>query len=133
MWSTDLAPAARGAPRYDDLRFLRGVIEVSRQATETARRILTLREEHRRAITEHLGRTAANGYRVLEHLYEHPIVSVNEAQELIGTTYQAANELVSKFVDTGILTEITGQSRNRRFMYQSYINLFHDDEAEDEV
>lgn len=48
------------------------------------------------------------------------------------TTYQAANELVAKFVDIGVLTEITGQSRNRRFMYRGYINLFHEDQAETE-
>jgi Fic family protein len=110
--------------------FLRGVVEVSGQATETARRILSLREEHRHAITENLGRAAGNGYCVLEHLYEHPIVSVNEVQELIGTTYPAANDLVSRFVDNGILNEITGQTRNRKFMYQSYIKLFHDTEPE---
>lgn len=63
----------------------------------------------------------------LEHLYEHPILSVNEVQQLIGTTYQSANDLVSKFVQGKILEEITGQSRNRKFMYQSYINLFRDE------
>lgn len=107
--------------------FLRGVIEVSNQATETARNILSLRETHRLAITEHLGRAAGNGHRVLEHLYEHPIVSVNEVQEVTGTTYAAANNLVSEFSSIGILEEITGQARNRKFMYRSYINLFHDD------
>lgn len=107
--------------------FLYGVVEVSKQATEMARRILTLRESHRLIITEQFGRAAGNGHRVLEHLYEHPIVSVNEVQELIGTTYQAANELVSKFVANKILEEITGQARNRKFKYQSYINLFRDD------
>lgn len=110
--------------------FLRGVVEVSKQATDTARHILTLREAHRLAITEHLGRAAGNGHRVLEHLYEHPIVSVNDVQEVIGTTYAAANSLVSEFTWTGILEEITGQTRNRRFMYRSYINLFHDEESE---
>lgn len=113
--------------------FLHGVIVVSRQATETARRILMLRESHRVTITEQFGRAAGNGHRVLEHLYEHPIVSVSEVQELIGTTYQAANELVSKFVDNKILDEITGQARNRKFMYQSYINLFRDDAEEIET
>ncbi|QDU15114.1 Adenosine monophosphate-protein transferase SoFic [Gimesia maris] len=112
--------------------FLKGVIEVSRQATETARRILQLREDHRQTITEQFGRVAGNGHRVLEHLYQHPIVSVNEVQELIGTTYQAANELVSKFVDNHILAETTGQSRNRKFMYRSFISLFHDELAEDD-
>ena len=110
--------------------FLRGVVEVSKQATETTRRILMLREDHRRVITEQLGRTAANGYRVLEHLYKHPIVSVGDVQELIDTTYQAANELVSRFVASGILTEITGQARNRRYMYRQYIDLFHEADAD---
>ena len=110
--------------------FLQGVVDVSGQATETARRILSLREQHRLAITDSLGRAAANGHRVLEYLYQHPILSVKEVQELIGTSYPAANELVSKFVESNILTEITGQSRNRRFMYRSYIDLFHDGEEE---
>lgn len=112
--------------------FLQGVIEVSKQATETARRVLTLREEHRSTITENFGRAAANGHRVLEHLYLHPIVSVVEVQELIGTTYPAANELVSRLEVHGILKEITGQVRNRKFTYQSYINLFRDGESESE-
>lgn len=107
--------------------FLRGVIEVSKQATETARRILLLRETHRSKITDAFGRAAGNGHRVLEQLYKHPVVSVNEVQEQIGTTYTAANDLVSKFASSGILHEVTGQARNRKFMYQSYIDLFRED------
>src|SRR5581483_4764134 len=38
--------------------FLRGVAEVSIEAAETARKILELRERHRKSITEHLGRAA---------------------------------------------------------------------------
>ena len=110
--------------------FLRGIVDVSLQATDTARRILTMREEHRHAITENFGRAAGNGHRVLEYLYECPIVSVSNVQDLIGTTYAAANNLVARMVDNGILQEYTKQTRNRRFMYQSYINLFHDTESE---
>ncbi len=106
--------------------FLRGVAEVSAQATETARRILALREAHRALITEHFGRAAGNGHRLLEYLYEHPIVSVNDVQELTGTSYQAANTLVSNMETHGVLTEFTGQSRNRRFRYEDYIRLFAD-------
>ena len=108
-------------------------MEVSRQATDTARRILALREEHRRAIAEHFGRTGGNGHRVLEYLYEHPIISVKEVEDLIGTTYPAANDLVARMVDVDVLREITGRTRNRRFMYQSYIALFHDSESEGET
>ena len=112
--------------------FLRGVIEVSKQATETARRILQLRENHRQAITEALPRTAANGHKLLEHLYEKPIVSVNDVQELIGTAYPAANDLVTRFNELEILHEFTGQARNRKFNYQGFVQLFNDNEEAEE-
>lgn len=108
--------------------FMRGVVEVSAQATETARRILALRENHRALITEHLGRASGNGHRLLEWLYERPIVSVNEVRGLIGTSYPAANQLVSRMEEHGILREITGQRRNRRFRYEDYVQLFADAE-----
>lgn len=106
--------------------FLTGVIEVSQQATETARRILWLREHHRERITDAFGRAAGNGHRVLEQLYQRPIASVSEVRELIGTSYPAANNLVRQFVTHGILHEMTGQKRHRRFIYRDYIDLFHD-------
>ena len=36
------------------------------------------------------------------------------------------NDLVSRLVEANILREITGQTRNRAFAYQRYINLFSD-------
>jgi Fic family protein len=113
--------------------FLEGVREVSEQATETARQILSLREEHRRVIANTLGRTAGNGHRVLDHLYEHPTVTVVDIENLTGTTYQAANDLVARLEEVEILNEITGQTRNRRFRYQSYIDLFSDSMAEQDA
>ncbi|HET7294202.1 MAG TPA: Fic family protein [Vicinamibacteria bacterium] len=107
--------------------FLQGVAEVSAQATETARRILALREEHRSRITERFGRAAGHGHRVLESLYRRPIVAVEDVRNLTGTTYPAANQLVRRFVEARILREITGQARHRRFRYDGYIKLFTDD------
>ena len=107
--------------------FLRGIASVSREATETARRILALREEHRAAVTTHLGRAAGNGHRVLESLYQRPILSVAEVQELTGTTFTAANNLVSRLVKLDILQEATGNKRNRVFRYAPYIAIFGDD------
>lgn len=113
--------------------FLRGVFEVSQEATDMARRILLLREQHRQLITDELGRVAGNGHRVLEHLYQSPIVSVATVQSLIDATYPAANNLVNQLVEHGLLHEITGQKRHRRFLYREYINLFHDEPAEVEA
>lgn len=111
--------------------FLRGVAAVSEQSTETVRSILALREKHRRIINDNFGGAAGNGHRVLEHIFSHPVVSVDDVQELIGTSYPTANNLVARLVEYGILREFTGQARNRAFIYQSYLELFHDTEQED--
>jgi len=104
--------------------FLRGVSEVSVEATETARKILALRELHRTAITDNLGRAAGNGHKVLETLYVRPITNVTAVSKITGTSFAAANELVKKLTSIGILDEMTGQRRNRSFRYDDYINLF---------
>jgi len=127
----ELLQAVRDDGAFEDWLafFLRGVAEVSVEAAETARRILELREQHRQAITEHLGRASGNGHRVLEHLYEQPIVSVSEVRELLGTTFPGANQIVQRLVDLGILVEITGKARNRRFRYDAYVRLFEEEGA----
>jgi Fic family protein len=104
--------------------FLRGVIEVAGEAAETSRRILSMREDHRAAVTEKLGRAAANGHKVLDWLFDRPIVTVKDVQRMTGTTYAAANGLVSRLVEAGVLSEMTGYARNRRFQYAPYIALF---------
>jgi hypothetical protein len=105
---------------------------VSAEAAETARRIQLLREQHRAAITDKLGRAAGNGHRVLESLFDRPIVAVNDVRGMTGTTYAAANSLVSKLVNIGVLSEITGYARNRRFRYAPYIVLFADSQSPQE-
>lgn len=89
-----------------------------------------MREEHRAAITENLGRVAGNGHRVLESLFDRPIVSVAAVKELTGTSFAAANQLVARMTELGILREITGYSRNRRFRYEPYVRLFTADSEE---
>jgi cell filamentation protein, protein adenylyltransferase len=107
--------------------FLKGVADVSAQATDTARRILALREAHRAAVTDGLGRAAGTGLRVLEKLYERPIMSVAQIRELTNTSYQAANDLVTRLTELGILVEFTGQKRHRRFRYDAYVRLFEEE------
>ena len=75
-------------------------------------------------ITDRLGRAAGNGHRLLEQLYEKPIVSVNDVRAISGTTFPSANQIVQRLVDLGILKEITGHARHRRFQYEPYVALF---------
>jgi Fic family protein len=111
--------------------FLTGVIDVSLEAAATARRILLLREQHRTLIADRLGRAAGNGHRTLEHLFAHPIVSVHQVRALTGTTYPAANQLVERLTEIGIVAEVTGHARNRRFRYDPYVRLFAEDLSDD--
>lgn len=104
--------------------FLTGVTSVAKQATETAKRIVSLREDHRRLIIERFGNSSGNAMRVLEHMYERPYLTVNTVKEMLGISFPNASKLIDKFVNAALLVEITGRSRNRIFRYSSYMDLF---------
>lgn len=125
----DLLQAVRDRGEWEEwlIFFLRGVVEVSGRAAETARSIVDLRERHRALISENFGQSAGNGHKVLESLYKTSIVSVEDVKNLTGVSYQAASGLVGKFTKHGLLREITGRSRNRRFGYRPYIALFEEE------
>jgi len=106
--------------------FLRGVAEVANQATDTARRILELREEHRHFVSEQ-SRSSTNGLRLLDLLYEQPIVSARLVARELAVSNPTANSLVNQFENAGLLIETTGRQRNRLFGYGSYLSLFEDD------
>lgn len=104
--------------------FIRGIAQVSNEATETSRRIVEMRERYRDLINAEFGQGAGNATIVLERLFDKPIITVNDAQRWTGLTYAASNTLVERFCKHGILNEITGQRRNRRFRYDPYIAIF---------
>lgn len=104
--------------------FLTGVTEVAEDATRVSRAIINLRERHRMMVVESMNKGAANGLRALESFYGSPLVTTNRISELLGISYQGAAQIVGKMVAMGILSEITGRSRDRVFMYESYFRLF---------
>ena len=106
--------------------FLAGVVQVAHESSETARRIVALREDVREHLLHGLGRAAGNAVRLHEQLFRTPILSVSAAAQSLGITYGAANRLVGTLVREGVLEERTGHARNRRFAYQRYIDLFAD-------
>jgi Fic family protein len=104
--------------------FLRGVGEVSQEAIETARQIFALRDEHRQAINKDLGSNASAAFRLLDYLYEQPIISVRLVEHHVQSSFVTANKLVEQFMNLGILNETTGRQRNRRYAYAPYLALF---------
>ncbi len=105
------------------LFFLRGVATVSNEATETARKIVNLREQHRQMVAERI-KASHKALRLLESLYFNPVLPVATVEEYTGLSFANANELVRRFVEMGLLREITGKPRNRVFAYQPYLDLF---------
>lgn len=107
--------------------FLRGVYEVAQEATATARKIVSLKEEHRQLLLEKMGQRSGKALALLESLYFKPIFKVEHAQDVTGLSYPNANTLIKDLCDIGILLEITGQKRNRAFAYDPYLKVFQDD------
>lgn len=105
--------------------FLRGAAETATEATITARAILALREEHRELMRE---RTGLNGMRLLDLLFDRPLVNVNLVKDSLEISFATANNVVGEFERAGLLREITGGRRRRVFQYDSYLALLRDDE-----
>ena len=109
------------------LRFLlQGIFEVAQEAAHTASAIVTMRERDRESVAGNLRRGAAKALLLLEALFFQPVISVKSAANSTGLSFATANELVGSFVQMGILEEVTGKRRNRRFRYQRYLELFAD-------
>ena len=106
------------------LFFLVGVEEVSHQAATTTREILLLRERLRETIVDHLPRSAGTAHQILEHLFSHPIVSVSQLREATDQSFASVNNIVARLETLGLLREMTGQARNRRYQFTEYIRLF---------
>lgn len=110
--------------------FLLGVSVVAEQATQTARQIVRMRERHRKILMEHLSASATPALKLLEHLFERPVITVREAAEVMGRQFPNANRLVRKLEQLGVLRELTAQSRNRLFVYEEYFDLFEQGDEE---
>lgn len=103
--------------------FLRGIRQVAEDGNETARQIQALREEHRRLVASRLD-NSPRALVLLEKLFERPAVTVPTVAELIDRSYPIANDMVEKFEGLGLLVEVTGNKRNRRYHYKPYLELF---------
>lgn len=108
--------------------FLRGVAEVSQAATDTARAILQLRETGRMRVFDGVGKSAL-GQRLFDFLFERPILNIRMAGEHLDCSFAKANQLVEQFAQIGLLEEMTGWQRNRRFRFKPYLQLFEEPPA----
>lgn len=101
--------------------FLEGVVSVSEQVVNTTKSIQNLE----RADTDRIlrGRSAHAGVSLLRYLMEQPVVRVNDIKENIKVSYSKANNIIREFEQMGILKQISKGRRNRKFIYEQYINI----------
>lgn len=102
--------------------FLRGVAETASEATENARRIFELREQHRALLLDE--GLSQHGLPILSALYDLPMINVNRASELLDVSFPTANRVIGEMEKLGLLVEISGRRRSRVFRYEPYVALF---------
>jgi Fic family protein len=105
--------------------FLEGVEETARGAVQTARRLIELFEADNRRVQQG-GRGAANALRVLAALRERPVLTLNYLRDTHSMTFPTAGKAMHSLARMGIARELTGQRRNRVFVYDAYLTILNE-------
>lgn len=107
------------------LFFLYGVAETAHSSIAVFKSILVLKERIDREVLPRFSvRRQGNAQQLIHYLYRHPIIDVKTITELLETTQKTAGALIEDMVSYGVLTEMTGQRRNRLFVFKEYLALF---------
>lgn len=105
--------------------FLFGVAETARASAGVFRAIIDLKQGiERDVLSRFSARRQDNVHELMRHLYAQPVIDVKWATETIGTSTNTAAGLIADLVNQGVLVEITGQRRNRMFVFEAYLKLF---------
>ncbi len=102
--------------------FLKGISETSQEAANTAREIIKLKDG---LITKLYENSIASVYAVklIDLLFEKPVISTKDVVEKLKVSTVTANELVRRFVTIGILREITGKQRYKKYIFTDYVEI----------
>ena len=104
--------------------FLVGIIETAKKACDTFDKILLLQQNIEKEKIISLGSRAAKARLLIDHLYRNPIVDGPEVAKVTSYSLPSAYKLIETFQQLNILKEQTGFQRNRKFVFQEYIDLF---------
>ncbi|MGF1635272.1 MAG: Fic family protein [Phycisphaerae bacterium] len=102
--------------------FLEGLSVAARESEEKLRELLDLQRRYHEAI-----RTARNSallLTIIDHLFILPLVTIPSVAKLVGVTYPAAKNSVTKLVDMNILEPLEGTSP-ARFVARTILNALN--------
>jgi Fic family protein len=102
--------------------FLEGVVETSGEATSTAREIIALKEVMIARIYEH-SISSIHAFRLIDLLFHKPLVNAADIVAGLALSKEAVSELIKRFEQAGLLTEISGKQRYRRYLFKPYVDL----------
>jgi len=106
--------------------FLHGVVETARSSIQVFRNILALKEKLEREVLPHFStRRQENIQTLMNHLYQHPVVTIKDVVALLNTTTNTAAALIGDLVTYNVLKVQAGRRRNRLFRFSEYILIFN--------
>ncbi len=103
--------------------FLEAVIATANSGVTTFQNILSLKQEMD-SLAISFGKKAHNASKLIEFLYQKPIIAIGDIIEPLEMSKPTANSLVKEFENRGILREITGFQRNKLFVFDRYLTIY---------
>lgn len=113
--------------------FLIGIEKTAQDSVTTLSQIIELKQNIENNIHENLGKRTRSALQLLNKLFTHPVTSVKRTMEICNLSKKAAGDLIESFEAANILIEQTGQSRNRLFTFEPYLDLFEKNKAKKET
>lgn len=102
--------------------FLKGISEVSDEATQSAKEIINLKEH----CTSLLSGSSSAHLSLLDYLFESPVISKSDLPDKLGVSYPTISSIVDHFNELGILIDTTpDKTRNKRFVFGKYIAILN--------
>lgn len=105
--------------------FLEGVAQTASGAVSTAQRLTALFQTDGQRV-QSVGATATSVLRILACLRQRPLCSLKQLALTSGLSFPTASKAVKTLVTLGIVHELTGQRRNRVFVYSAYLNILNE-------
>ncbi len=60
---------------------------------------------------------------LLEKLFYTPLISIKDVQNKLNISFQTASHLMNQFEKVGIVKEIAGKKRKKRYLYVAYVSI----------
>lgn len=102
--------------------FLEGVASAAGDAEKNIIEVASLVAGDRRRLLQS-SRAGPASYRLFEMLPMMPRFTIEHVRQQLDTSFPTATAAVKVLEDLGIVTEITGQKKNRNYSYQAYVEL----------